>query len=57
MKALKPCPFCGAVPELLPLNNYEICHKIGCYMLRGFIPTRILLGNIDEWETRPKETE
>ncbi len=57
MKALKPCPFCGAVPELSPPNDYEICHKIGCYMLRGFIPIRILIGNIDEWETRPKETE
>lgn len=48
---LKPCPFCGSSPLVLPGHTGDLarCSNVGC-AARGIVP-------IEVWNTRPIEDE
>lgn len=46
---LKPCPFCGGVPEYFDAGDYNILHLSSCYLYpKSFIFKREVKG----WENR-----
>jgi hypothetical protein len=47
---LKPCPFCGCVPEFSPESEYNtetVYHKIG-----SSCPLTLFAFSVEEWNTR-----
>lgn len=59
MDELKPCPFCGEIPELIYLDNYGYCYYCGDthigthYCEVGNNKTEAKAAKV--WNTRPAE--
>lgn len=61
MIELKPCPFCGAKPSIIPhkteFKNNPIIYSVGCLNINCFVnpetlTSHLLEGCVEVWNTR-----
>ena len=51
-KELKPCPFCGAIPNYFDSGDYKIFHADYCYFYTGESSIWIFESYVKAWEMR-----
>ena len=57
---LKPCPFCGETPALLPVGRYSWaieCQNPKCSVQPGTHPVDEDLQAVSAWNTRKEESK